>query len=277
MSHLIDWREDVLDKPRPTFMGRICGSIRIAAMLGVVLTGFVCFLVLRLIERPIHGITRPWTPAITKIVCRLSAALLGIKIIRTGRPMRGRGAMVANHGSWLDIFTLNACARLYFVSKADVARWPGIGMLARATGTLFIERKGTEAKNQQNLLQHRLRIGHKLMFFPEGTSTDTRRILPFKSTLFAAFYGDGLEDVVKVQPVTVVYTAPPGTDSRFYGWWGGASFGAHLWQVASGPKGGSCHITFHEAVAVNEIGNRKQLAAYCEEKIRSAHPLLEQD
>lgn len=277
MSHLIDWHEDVLDKPRPTLMGRVGGCFRIAAMLVVVLTGFVIFLALRLIERPIHGITRPWTPAITKIVCRLSAAILGIKITRSGRPMRGRGAMVANHGSWLDIFTLNACARLYFVSKADVARWPGIGLLARATGTLFIERKGTEAKNQQNLLQHRLRIGHKLMFFPEGTSTDTRRILPFKSTLFAAFYGDGLEDVVKVQPVTVVYRAPPGTDPRFYGWWGGASFGAHLWQVASGPKGGSCHIIFHEPVAVNEIGNRKQLSAYCEAKIRSAHPLLEQD
>ncbi|WP_367998774.1 lysophospholipid acyltransferase family protein, partial [Photobacterium sanguinicancri] len=54
--------------------------------------------------------------------------------------MKQHGAVVANHSSWLDIFALNARKRIYFVSKAEVAKWPGIGWLARATGTVFINR-----------------------------------------------------------------------------------------------------------------------------------------
>jgi lyso-ornithine lipid O-acyltransferase len=97
--------------------------------------------------------------------------------------MQHKGALVANHASWLDIFTLNACDRIYFVSKSEVAGWPGIGWLARATGTVFINRQGREAQMQKLLFEARLRAGHRLLFFPEGTSTDGQRVLDFKSTL----------------------------------------------------------------------------------------------
>lgn len=275
MSEQIDWRDDVMPEYKTGLLGRARAVLRVIALMVVVLGGFGLFLLLRLIERPLFGMARPWTPVITQAVCRLGVAVLGIRLKANGKPLRGRGAMVSNHGSWLDIFTLNACSRIYFVSKAEVANWPGIGWLARATGTLFIERKGTEAKNQQSQFEQRLRFGHKLMFFPEGTSTDSQRMLPFKSTLFAAFYSHGLEQVMRIQPVTVVYRAPPGCDPRFYGWWGGMSFGGHLWQVARAPRGGSCEITFHPPVAVEDIGNRKQLSAYCETTIRAAHPSLQ--
>ena len=67
--------------------------------------------------------------------------------------MTAPGAIVANHSSWLDIFALNAAQRVYFVAKSEVAGWPGIGWLARATGTVFIARKGTEAKKQQEIFE----------------------------------------------------------------------------------------------------------------------------
>ena len=95
--------------------------------------------------------------------------------------------VVANHASWLDIFALNAPQRIYFVSKDEVRDWPGIGWLARATGTVFIARKSREAGVQARLFETRMAAGHRLLFFPEGTSTDGRRVLPFKTTLFAAF------------------------------------------------------------------------------------------
>jgi lyso-ornithine lipid O-acyltransferase len=148
--------------------------------------------------------------------------------------MRERGAVVANHSSWMDIFALNARKRVYFVSKAEVARWPGIGWLARATGTVFINRDPKEARAQQTVFEARLKAGHKLLFFPEGTSTDGQRILPFKSTLFGAFFAPDLRDILWVQPVTVIYTAPPGEDPRFYAWWGDMSFGGHLLKDAGG-------------------------------------------
>jgi 1-acyl-sn-glycerol-3-phosphate acyltransferase len=123
----------------------------------------------------------------------------------SGVPMRGEGAYVANHSSWLDILVLNASKRMYFVAKAEVAGWAGIGWLARGTGTVFVRRDRAEAAKQAALFETRLHAGHRLLFFPEGTSTDGLRVLPFRPTLFAAFFADGLRDSLQVQPVSVAY------------------------------------------------------------------------
>lgn len=234
--------------------------------------GLLLLLLLRLLERPLFGVNRPWTPGITRFVCRAAFVILGMGYEVRGTPMRQPGAIVANHGSWLDIFTLNAAQRVYFVAKSEVAGWPAIGWLARATGTVFIARKGTEAKAQQEVFEARLRAGHRLLFFPEGTSTDALRVLPFKSTLFAAFFSRGLERVLHVQPVTVVYHAPEGQDARFYGWWGDMDFGNHLLKVLAARRQGRVEVIFHNPVPVDGFADRKALAAYCERVIRTSHP-----
>jgi 1-acyl-sn-glycerol-3-phosphate acyltransferase len=184
--------------------------------------------------------------------------------------MRGEGAVVANHGSWLDIFVLNACDLVYFVAKSEVRGWAGIGWLARATGTLFIARRGTEAKAQQAMLADRLQAGHRLLFFPEGTSTDAQRILPFKSTLFAAFLAEGLRERLQVQPVTVLYRAPAGEDARFYGWWGDMDFGGHLLRMLAAPRHGAVEVTFHPPLRAAAFPDRKALAAAAEAGVRSS-------
>lgn len=230
-------------------------------------------LLLRLIERPLFGQARPVTPFITQFVCKMAFVILRIRLSATGAPMRQKGAVVANHSSWLDIFALNAVLRGYFVAKSEVEGWAGIGWLARATGTLFIARKGTEAKRQQTQFESRLRAGHRLIFFPEGTSTDAMRVLPFKSTLFAAFFTHGLDRISYVQPVTVVYHAPPGLDPRHYGWWGEMDFAPHLLQVLATGRQGRVEITFHREVPVSAFAGRKDLAAHCERVIRASHPL----
>jgi lyso-ornithine lipid O-acyltransferase len=235
----------------------------------VVFGGLAVLLVLRLIERPLFGLSRPVTPWITVGVCRAAFVILGIRLAWTGQPLRGRGAIVANHVSWLDIFALNAPAPLYFVAKSEVGGWPGIGWLARATGTVFIRRDPREAQAQRLLFEARLRAGHRLCFFPEGTSTDGRRVLPFKPTLFAAFYAHGLAEILQVQPVTLHYVAPRGQDPRFYGWWGDMGFGAHLLRVLSAGAQGSVHVVFHPPVPVADLPGRKELARHCEAAIRA--------
>jgi 1-acyl-sn-glycerol-3-phosphate acyltransferase len=240
------------------------------AVLGAVTYGcLVLLLLVRLVERPLFGLRRPLTPWITQFVCRCAFAILRIRLTVEGTPMRVPGAMVANHASWLDIFTLNAAARLYFVSKAEVAGWPGIGWLARATGTVFITRKGGDALAQKTLFIARLRAGHRLMFFPEGTSTDGRRVLPFKPTLFAAFLDEALRGTMHVQPVSVTYTAPPGADPRFYGWWGGMDFGPHLMRVLAQAPQGTVRVVFHPPLRVADFADRKALAAAAEAAVRS--------
>lgn len=248
---------------------RVIGRGGVLAVL--VFGGLALLLLTRLIERPVWRHHRPLTPHITQTVCRTAFRVLGIRHQVIGAPMEGRGAVVANHTSWLDIFALNAVKRIYFVSKSEVAGWPGIGWLARATGTVFIERNPKRAREQTEVFQLRLLAGHKLLFFPEGTSTDGMQVLPFKTTLFQAFFAPELRNEIAVQPVSVIFHAPPGRDPRFYGWWGDMSFGGHLLDTLAPARQGAVTVVYHTPLPVADFADRKALALACEEAVRAGH------
>jgi 1-acyl-sn-glycerol-3-phosphate acyltransferase len=234
----------------------------------LVFGGLIVLLLVRLVERPVFGLRRPVTPFITQFVCRSAFVLLGMRYTSDGAPMQGAGAVVANHASWLDIFALNARKRIYFVSKSEVAGWPGIGWLARATGTVFIRRDRGEVRNQIALFRDRLGAGHKLLFFPEGTSSDGLQVLPFKPALFAAFFDPDLRETLQMQAVSVIYTAPAGMDPRFYGWWGDMEFGPHLLSTLAARAPGAVHVIYHPAVKVADFPDRKALANAMEAQVR---------
>jgi len=243
--------------------------LRGAVLGSITFGGLIIMLVLRLIERPLFGMQRPVTPYLTQAVCRAAFVILGMGYVVRGTRMEERGAVVANHVSWLDIFALNARKRVYFVSKSEVARWPGIGWLARATGTVFINRDPRDARRQQALFEDRLLAGHKLLFFPEGTSTDGSVVLPFKSTLFQAFFSDDLKHRTFIQPVTLIYHAPEGEPAQFYGWWGDMAFGPHLMRILAARRNGSVEVIYHRPVRVDSFPNRKSLATHLELTVRA--------
>ena len=189
------------------------------------------------------------------------AACLQIRVCHSGYGVFTQGCA--------DIFALNASKRIYFVSKAEVAAWPGIGWLARATGTVFIKRDRNKAREQIDVFKDRLAAGHKLLFFPEGTSTDGQLVLAFKPTLFAAFFDPVLIDRMRVQPVTVRYEAPQGADPRFYGWWGDMDFGPHLLATLAAPRQGRVTVIYHQPVKLTDFADRKHLALALETTVRS--------
>lgn len=246
--------------------------LRGVALLSVLVAGVLATLILRPFEARRHGLYRPWTPYVTQWVCRTAFVILGMRHETVGERMAEPGAVVANHSTWLDIFTLNARKRIYFVSKSEVAGWPGIGILAKVTGTVFINRDPREAREQQALFETRLLAGHKLLFFPEGTSTDGLRVLPFKSTLFAAFFSEALRERLFVQPVTVIYSAPEGRDARFYGWWGDMDFAPSLLILLAQRPQGSVKVVYHQPLRVRDFPDRKALAAECERIVRAGMP-----
>lgn len=267
------WSPEEGPAPAPiTAGGWLRVALRGGALAAVLVAGVLATALLRLAERPLFGLRRPLTPHITQWVCRAAFVILGMAHASQGRPMAGPGAVVANHSSWLDIFALNARKRIYFVSKSEVAGWPGIGLLARITGTVFIARDRRQARAQTRLFEARLGAGHRLLFFPEGTSTDGMRVLPFKSTLFQAFFSEPLRHEIRIQPVTVVYRAPPGRDPRFYGWWGAMSFGPHLLQTLAAPRQGAVTVIYHDPVRVAAFADRKALAAHLETVVRAGMP-----
>jgi lyso-ornithine lipid O-acyltransferase len=267
MSHRWDGRPD-LTYPAPGLPGWLRIALRLPLLVVVNFIPLVILLLCRLIEAPLAAPARPVTPRITVMVCRLSLWIMGIRRQTIGQPMAGAGAGVANHVSWLDIYALNAGHPLYFVAKAEVAGWPGIGWLARATGTEFIRRNRVEADAHVAAFQARLAAGHRLMFFPEGTSTDGHRVLPFRTSLFAAFLDQPM--ALFLQPVTLVWTAPPGQDAAFFGWWGGMEFGASILAMLAHGGGGQVTVIYHPPVPA--AGDRKGLARVLEQAVRSGLP-----
>ncbi|HMS96690.1 MAG TPA: lysophospholipid acyltransferase family protein [Tabrizicola sp.] len=256
---------------RPGPGGYLRFLIRGTLILILAYGGLALLLAARLVERPICGPGRPVTQNFARVVSRAALALMGLRVVIRGQPMRKPGAIVANHSSWLDVFVLNAAQNVFFVAKSEVASWPLIGWLARATGTMFIARKGAEAHRQKLAFEARLKVGHRLLFFPEGTSSDSIRVLPFKSTLFQAFYAPELERAMHIQPVTVIYHAPPGEEPRFYGWWGDMEFFSHFLTTLAARRQGWVELIFHPEVPVDAFAGRKELAQHCERVIRTAH------
>lgn len=246
--------------PRPPVGLR--GALRIAVR-GTTLS------VLLVIALPLHvGLRRlprigPATAdRLTQAVCRAACVLLGLTRCVRGEP--ARGLLVANHTGWIDIFALNACAPMTFAAKAEVRAWPAIGWLARATATVFVERRRLAAGSQAEALTAALHRGARVMVFPEGTSTDGRRVLPFFSVPFAA----AVAAAVPVQPVSVVYAAPPGRDARFWGWWGSMGFLPHVLAVLAAPPRGSVTVTFHPPLDPWAVRDRKALAVEAERTVR---------
>lgn len=263
----VTWRGTAPPQTAITGKGRLRVAWRGPVLAVVFASGLSLLLLVRLVERPLCGMRRPVTPFITQGVCRLALAILGMAYTVRGRPMTGPGAVVSNHSSWLDIFALNARKRVYFVAKEDVAGWAGIGWLARATGTVFIRRARADAARQREVIRARIAAGHRLLFFPEGTSSDGQRVLPFKPTLFAAFFDPGLGDFA-VQPVSLVYTAPPGADPRAHAWFGDMAFAPHLVSVLALPRGGGVEVVYHPPLRVADFADRKALAAAAEAAVR---------
>lgn len=253
-------REQVLEKPRG--LGWALMAVR---TMGVAITIFGLMVPL-FVARGL-GFKR-LGQRIVQLACRLSLLILGLRLRVRGEPMRHAGGVVANHSSWLDIFVLNAIKRVYFVSKSDVSRWPLIGIIARSTGTVFIERRALDAARQRTVFQDHIAQGHKLLFFPEGTSTDGRRVLPFRSSLFAAFFDDLGADLW-IQPVTVHYHAPDGARSDLYGWWGNMDFAGHFVMVASRFRQGYVEVSLHDPMRIADFEDRKSLAVETENAVRS--------
>lgn len=247
--------------PAPSLAGKVAGALRLGAIIVLTLLVLGVFL----IGRTLRGFFGRGVTFHFEVVRRWSViclALCGLRLRVQGEPVAA-GALVANHSTWLDILVLRAVRLIYFVSKAEVAHWPVIGFITRVTGTIFIDRRRTEAKRQEALLRSRIAHDQLLCFFPEGTSTDGQRVLPFKTSLFSVFWKDGEATTLPVQPVTIRYNPPSGLPASFFGWWGEMSFERSIWSVVTLSRGALVDVIFHPPVVARDFEGRKELALHC--------------
>lgn len=204
-----------------------------------------------------------------RFVCRL----FGVQVSVLGTPATGGVLMAANHSGWLDIPILSAAWPVSFVAKSEVNRWPFFGTLARMQRSVFVRRERAQTAANREKIRSRLLDGDALVIFPEGTSTDGNRILPFKSALLSAADAVLNENIpVPVQPVSIAYTMlhgiPMGRENRpLFAWYGDMELVPHLWEaLKTGPI--DVVVEFHPAIRRDAVRDRKALAQYCEAMVR---------
>ncbi len=136
----------------------------------------------------------------------LLLAGFGIRLRWHGTPADPASTLtVANHVSWTDIAVLGARLDVGFVAKAEIARWPLIGPLARRYGCRFIARERRAAAHALAADMAAYPAGKGLVLFAEGTTGLGDLVLPFHSSLFAT----GAR-WPRVQPVTIAYSRADG-------------------------------------------------------------------
>ena len=215
-----------------------------------------------------------WRKSFPHAYHKFVAYLFGIHIRVIGEPVRGQGVLLlANHTGWMDIVIFSAVMPLSFVAKSEVGTWPFFGSLARLQRTVFVTRtRRSQTGEARDDIRDRLAAGDALVLFPEGTSSDGNRVLPFKSALLGAAEVEVNGRHVLVQPVSTAYTGihgiPMGRENRpLFAWYGDMELVPHLWAaLKAGPL--DVVMEFHAPLSLDQM-DRKQLAKEAEIQVRT--------
>lgn len=159
--------------------------------------------------------------------CRIVLRRMGVRLHVIGSSPT-QGIVVSNHLGYLDIAALGAVAPVCFVSKAEVQRWPLFGTIARAGGTIFLERSNLySARQVASRIAERFADPIPVVIFPEGTTSDGSSVMRFHSLLLEPAVRLGMT----VSAAAVRYLSPQNYDERTLCWYGDAGFLPHLWKV----------------------------------------------
>jgi 1-acyl-sn-glycerol-3-phosphate acyltransferase len=155
---------------------------------------------------------------------RLTLPRMGVHIEITGSPVAA-GLIASNHLSYLDIIVYSAIAPCAFVSKREVRAWPAVGWIATLAGTIYVDRsRRSETHTIQPEIQSALASGLRLFLFPEGTSSDGSRVLPFHSSLFQP----AVDLKMPVSAASIAYGIPDGAAGTEACYWGTMRLFPHL-------------------------------------------------
>jgi 1-acyl-sn-glycerol-3-phosphate acyltransferase len=117
--------------------------------------------------------------------CRRVLRVLNVEV-DAHSPVPTSGLLVCNHLSYLDVLVLGSLTPAVFVAKREVKHWPVFGWFAALAGTIFVDReRRTQTGRAAEQIEAVLEGGQLIVLFPEGTSSDGKTVLPFKSSLLA--------------------------------------------------------------------------------------------
>ncbi len=129
-------------------------------------------------------------------------AMMGMQLKVIGEPYRGTCLYVANHIGYVDPFVILTEVEANVVAKAELKRWPLIGLAGYLAGSIFVKRdKKTSRLETAIAIRTALDEGISILVFPEGTTSAGPGTLPFKPRSFEAAHLAN----VPVQPIAITY------------------------------------------------------------------------
>ncbi len=226
---------------------------------------FIVFLLVACLVRVSFFILRPkrrWVPIahLNRALAWCLVRLIGVRmrLAGSGRPQAGGLFLVSNHVGYLDGFVLGALFPVIYTSKSELKHWPLIGAMTELSGTLFIDRQRKNHISEYIAdMAGVLRQGVNVLFFPEGTSTNGEKLLPFKSAFFEA----PLKAGCGVVPVTLCYRAldgrplTPENRGQVY-WYGEMTFMDHFFRLL-GHRSIDVDVIVHETISLSVQGEKE--------------------
>lgn len=171
------------------------------------------------------------------------------------------GLIVSNHLSYLDILVFSAVADCAFVAKQEVKAWPGVGWIATLAGTIYIDRSRRSATHGiQPEIAAALAARARLVIFPEGTSSDGRQILPFRSSLLQP----AIEDRAPITAASISYEIEDGDPAVDVCYWGTMTMGPHALKLF-GKSGVRATVRFGQRAQV--FTDRKEAVRILQDEV----------
>ncbi|MBX3177556.1 MAG: 1-acyl-sn-glycerol-3-phosphate acyltransferase [Candidatus Hydrogenedentes bacterium] len=195
------------------------------------------------------------------------ARAIGVEVTVEGTPPEHGSFLAPNHITYADIAVLPVAARMWFVSKADVLKWPLFGWLFRFSRNLTVDRNDRRCLAATNdSIARRIQEGYNVCVFLEGTTSGGTALLPFRAPLLQP----ALDAGVDIVPVCITWRAgDPAIDlEQDIAYWRGTPMGPHVLRFL-GFKGIHCTIRFGDPIKAE--GDRKELAEKVHAAVQAMH------
>ncbi len=224
-------------------------------------------LVLMLIFVPLHYLYRTFSygSPFPMLFLRYAARVSGARVETIGTHLRRDVFFVSNHVSWIDILSLAGASGTAFVAKAELEQSPLVGWLSSLNRTVFVKREHRMGVAEQiNALKEALADNWSVTVFPEGTTTDGKSLLPFKTSMLSVL--EPPPPGVLVQPVLVDY----GAVAEWIGWIGEESGLNNAKRVLSRKGTFDLRLHYLEPFSPEEFRGRKAISSEARRRIEEA-------
>jgi 1-acyl-sn-glycerol-3-phosphate acyltransferase len=244
--------------------------LRIVPILCIVVSGASLLLLMNILpvsqEKRLFCKTR-----IISSYCKLILKILGIRltVIRHEQYDKKQNYLIlSNHLSYVDIFLIASFIPAVFVTSFDIKKFFLPGFVAQLGGSLFVERKSIAGlKREIWNVADTLKKGFHVVLFPETTSTNGERVLPFKSALIESVF----EVRKPIIPLCLKYRRVNDEPVVFKNrnmvfWYGNMGFFPHLVKLMS-LRSIQVELVVLEKIEVKDHTTRKEISEQAYQKI----------